>query len=556
MARDSVICNNAVYCKVYLLLISHFCHFFLLDGNFKMNSILTAVFGSVLLLSSLGFSSMAFADEYDFVAGIHNEITFHFRDGVETVNFPVFSTTSDIVSNSGTTFEVEGVIGDNPHLHKALDEAYTYRLSTLTGGSSMEYNYRFFDVDVNIVQNEDVLKSLQYKNCEVSEYGISTVTDDYESYLASNSGFAIVNSIEFRCGGVHINLEKNVDSPYPSPEGLIDYGPLPFTLAENVRTFLTFDFNHGAEKIESVIFNLTSGFNEFDYGTPSFQIITAVLPHPLIDNAIDKSQKVSGVSSSFNEDFSVYVELVSSEKLRGLDFEDCIVSGYDILTLRDGEEGYTGKRGFATAEVLDVECSGLTPRNPGFDKISNYKESDLSLTSISKSYNMGTGPHAIATFDFNRGVEVIDFPEFHQSNLIARANPTFKLVGVPSETPLLYDAVDNARKVGSKSTGVSTTEELFDVHVVLAYENNIVRGFDYTKCHVTDYMIKTEHDAEESFYKGFALTNEFDFECLGYHPYDPLYDSLFKTTKAKTESTFDRQANEKSTWGPNFIFGK
>ena len=173
-----------------------------------MNSILTAVFGSVLLLSSLGFLSMAFADEYDFVAGIHSEITFHFRDGVETVNFPVFSTTSDIVSNVGNTFEVEGVIGDNPYLHKALDEAYTYRLSTLTGGSSMEYNYRFFDVDVNIVQNEDVLKSLQYKNCEVSEYGISTVTDDYESYLASNSGFAIVNSIEFRCGGVHINLEK------------------------------------------------------------------------------------------------------------------------------------------------------------------------------------------------------------------------------------------------------------------------------------------------------------------------------------------------------------
>ena len=553
---DPVIRNNAVYCSVFLLLIFHFCHLFSLNEKFKTKFVLTAVFGSVLLFSSLGFSSLAFADEYDFVAGIHNEVTFHFRDGIETVNFPVFSTTSDIVSNVGTTFEVEGVIGGNPHLHKALDEAYTYRLSTLTGGSSMEYNYRFFDVDVNIVQNENILKSLQYHNCEVSEYGISTVTDDYESYLASNSGFAIVNSIEFRCGGVHINLEENGNNPYPAEDGLIDYGPLPFKLAEDVRTFLTFDFDHGAEKIETVIFNLTSGFSETDYGTPSFQIITAALPHPLIDNAINRSQKVSGVSSSFNEDFNVYVELVSSEKLRGLDFEDCIVSGYDILTLRDNEEGYTGKRGFATAEVLDVECSGLIPTNPGLDKISNNKESDLALASLSNSYNMGTGPHAIATFDFNRGVEVIDFPEFYQGNLIARANPTFKLVGVPSETPLLYDAVDNARKVGSKSTGVSTTEKLFDVHIELAYGNNVVRGFDYTKCHVTDYMIKTEHDAEESFYKGFALTNEFDFECLGYHPYDPLYDSLFKTTKAKTESTLDRLATEKSSWGPNFTYKK
>ena len=163
-------------------------------------------------------SNSVFAEEYDFVAGIHNEVTFHFRDGVETVNFPVFSTTADIVSNSGTSFEVEGVVGNNPHLHKALDEAYIHRMSTLTAGSAFEYNYRFFDVDVNVVQNENILKSLKYKNCEISEYGISTLTDDYESYLRPNTGFAIVNSIEFRCGGVHINLENNL---YNSNPGLV-----------------------------------------------------------------------------------------------------------------------------------------------------------------------------------------------------------------------------------------------------------------------------------------------------------------------------------------------
>ena len=53
---------------------------------------------------------------------------------------------------------------------------------------------------------------------------------------------------------------------------------------------------------------------------------------------------------------------------------NCIVSGYDILTLRDKEEGYTGKRGFATAEILDVDCSGLTPINPHFDKLSDDSE--------------------------------------------------------------------------------------------------------------------------------------------------------------------------------------
>ena len=520
-----------------------------MSKNYQKLSFLTSVVVILTVMMTVGFSGIAYADEYDFVAGIHNEITFHFRDGIETVNFPVFSTTSDIVSNSGTSFEVEGVIGNAPHLHKALDEAYKHRLSKLTAGSAFEYNYRYFDVDVDIVQNNDVLKSLKYKNCEISEYGISTLNDDYESYLVPNSGFAIVNTIEFGCSGVRINPEQTASNQYPSSIGFVDYGPLPFTQAENVHTFLTFDFDNGVEKIESVIFTLTSGFDESDYGNPSFQIITAVLPHPLIDNAITKSQKVSGLPSSFNEDFDVSVEFVNPEKLRGLDFKDCIVTGYSISTLRDNEEGYTGKRGFATAEILDVKCVGLIPDNPGFDKLSKY---DPSVTNVSHSYNMGTGPHIIATFDFGNGIEIVNFPEFHQGNLLARANPTFTLVGVPSKTPLLYDVVDNTRKAGSRSTGVSTTNELFNVNLVLAHDSDVVRGFDYTKCRVTEYAIKTEHDGEESFYNGFALTNEFHFECQGYRPYDPIYDALFETMKAKTESTLDRQAKERSTWESNF----
>ena len=517
---------------------------------------LPVLLGTILLLSSLGFSNVAFAEEkYDFVAGIHNEITFHFRDGIETVDFPVFSTTSDLVSNEGTTFEVEGVVGNNPHLHKALDEAYANRLSTLTGGSAFEYDYRFFDVDVNIVQNDAVLKSISYRNCEVANYGILTITDDYESYMLSNSGFAIVNSIEFRCGGSHINLGNTFSISHSSNIGLIDHGSLPFKQAEDVHTFLTFEFDNGSEKIESVIFNLVSGFNESDYGTPSFQIITAVLPHPLIDNAIAKSQKVSGLASGFNEDFDVSVEFVDSKKIRGLDFEGCTVSGYNILTLRDKEEGYTGKRGFATAEALNVECSGLTPSNPTYGKPSDTT-SGVSLASTAHSYNMGKGPHVIATFDFDEGVEVVDFPEFYQGNLIARANPTLTLVGVPGETPLLYKNVDDSRKHDPKSTGVSTNEQLFDVNLAVVYGDDVVRGFDYTKCHVTDYMIKTEHDAEESFYKGFALTNEFHFECLGYHPFDPVYDGMFETSKSKTESTLDQLAKERSTWGPGFTNSK
>jgi len=518
--------------------------------------LVSIVMFSVIMITSIGIPNFVFAEEYDFVAGIHNEITFYFRDGTETVNFPVFSTTSDLVTNAGTTFQVEGVVGNNIHLNKALDEAYFYRLSTLTAGNSFEYNYRFFDVDVNIVQNENILKSFKYKNCEISSYGLSTLTDDYESYLASNTGFAIVNTIDFRCGGVHINLEDKIPNSKLAQNSFTDYGSLPFTLAENVRTFLTFEFDNGAEKIESVIFTLTSGYDEDGASGASFQIITAVLPHPLIDIAIEKSQKVSGMATSYNDDFNVNVEFVNNEKtLRGLNFKDCIVSGYDILTLRDKEEGYTGKRGFATAEILDVNCSGLNPINPNFEKHSNAKKSLISpylITGVDYSYNMGTGPQVIATFDLTNGVKVVKFPEFYQGNLIARANPTFELVGILGDTPFLYDLVDNSINTRSMSTGVSSMVELFDVNLVLAYDNKIIRGFDYSKCRIVDYKIKTEHDLEESFYKGFALTNEFHFECTGYKPYNPPYDSFFDIPKANTESTSDWQSSQRSTWSKEF----
>ncbi len=282
------------------------------------------------------------------------------------------------------------------------------------------------------------------------------------------------------------------------------------------------------------------------------------MPHTLIDSAIIKSQKVGGMASSFNEDFDVNVEFVTPEKLsgitstgpqtiRGLEFEDCIVSGYDILTLRDKEEGYTGKRGFATAEILDVECSGLNSMNPA----SENKNSKSVLNT--HSYNMGAGPHAIATFNFDGVTEVIDFPEFYQGNLIARANPTFELVGVPGMTPLLYQAVDDSRKSGSKSTGLSTIDVVFDVNISMMYGDIIARGYDYSNCHVTDYVIKTEHDGEESFYKGFALTNEFHFECLGYSPIDP-HLGMHDPPKAQSESSKDYQSRQRSSWGPGFSY--
>ena len=76
--------------------------------------------------------------------------------------------------------------------------------------AAFDYEHRFFDVDVEVMQDSTVLKSFSYRNCEIASQSVTTQNDDYESYHIPNSGFAIVNSIEFNCGGVSIDQEKNL----------------------------------------------------------------------------------------------------------------------------------------------------------------------------------------------------------------------------------------------------------------------------------------------------------------------------------------------------------
>jgi hypothetical protein len=273
--------------------------------------------------------------------------------------------TSDLVENRGTTFEIEGIIGNSPYLHKALDEAYKYRMMTLTGGSSLEYDYRFFDVDVDLTRDGKSIRVLHYYNCEILEYEAVTLnSNDYESYTSSKTGFAVVDKIEFRCGGI------NAESPNTATIASVDYGEM-YTFAENVRTFITFEFNQGVEKIEFTSFELNSGFEESDDAvTPSFSVEGVIDHYPLLYKAIDNAIKVSGISYGFNTDFEALVEFSNGEKtLRSLDFRDCRVSGAMINTETDKEEGFTGKSGFAIVNEIDFDCAGLKPMNGGYEQL-------------------------------------------------------------------------------------------------------------------------------------------------------------------------------------------
>jgi hypothetical protein len=148
---------------------------------------------------------------------------------------------------------------------------------------------------------------------------------------------------------------------------------------------------------------------------------------------------------------------------------------------------------------------------------------------MKNGYNMGMGPHAIATFDFNGGRESINFPIFEQSDILSRSNPTFELEGIVGDFPLLYKRVDDAAKINQIQSGASLLHELFDVDIALTNNEIVVREFSYSKCRVTDYVVETQTNKEETYFKGHALSNTFEFECLGYNPHDPIKNVMFDT---------------------------
>jgi len=487
-------------------------------------------------------------DGYIMAENVQANFTFTYRDGVEVYQFPVFKMTSDFVTNAGTTFEIEGIIGKSPHLHKALDDAYKYRLMLLGGGASYEFNYRFFDVDVDLNNDGQTVRTLHYHNCQILNYeAVSLNSLDYESYTSPKTGFAVVDRIEFTCAGV------NGETPKTLPFQNNDYGEM-YDFAENVRTFITFEFHDGVEKIEFPSFDLTSGFEEkAETVRPSFSIEGLVQYYPLLYNAVDNARRVFAASGGMNTAFNAHVEFSNGEKtLRVIDFIDCRVSGAIIDTKKDFEEGFTGKSGFAVVNEIDFDCAGLKPMNDGYDKFFGtiWKPIFMENEQLNDSLRMAKGLRIMTTFTSSNGVEKIEFPIFRQGNVFSKDNPTFELQGIVGDYPLLYKKTDDNLKIQSVS-GSNESIELFDVDVNLVTDE-IVRGFNYSKCRVVDYVVASAMNREENYIKGeFALENTFDFECKGYTPNNPMYDLMLNPyNKANTISTNDLRKTD--DWQPGF----
>ena len=518
-----------------------------------------AIFSIVALFTLISFgNSSAFAEEsstkYKMADDLEAILTFTFRDGVEVHNFPVFSMGENFVANSGISFKVQGILNSAPHLYKALDEAYNYRLQT-SGGSSFEYDYRYFKVDVGFVKDGEIVKTLNYNDCDITTYEVKTLHDDQESYMSSKTGFALVDDIEFNCGGLD-HSGSEIAYSRSSDRLVTDYGTLDYKFANDIRTFVTFEFDDGIERIEFPFFKTTSGFAEnVDSVAAQFEVESVVGDYPLLYKAIDKSRQVSGITSAFNNDFDALVEFTKDDTvLRSLDYRDCIVDSAEITTLADKEDGFTGKSGFAIVNQIGFICSGLSPVNPMYDELYDddvpvWKNSFVSNQLPLHEFPSAGNVHALATLTFKNGQEIVDFPLYHQGDVLARSSPTFTLEGIVENTPMLYAVVDENLSMQSQS-GTNPVLELFQVDIELMVDHKIVRVFNYVDCRVIDYVIESDRDKEDGYFKGFALVNTFDFECQGYHPNNPAYDAMFEVEKADTPSTFDLRNTDQ--WGPNF----
>jgi len=168
-----------------------------------------------------------------------------------------------------------------------------------------------------------------------------------------------------------------------------------------------------------------------------------------------------------------------------------------------------------------------------------------------KQYTKANDVAIHTVFSFREGVEESDgFQVFKQMSGFDRdlESPTFKLEGVMDfDKPYLYEAVDM-----SYYRGISNTQHnfgQFDVDVYLHKDGEILRHFTYTDCSVSDYKVVTLFDKEEGWTtsKGFATIDEFEFECSGYKPNNPLFD-LMKTNGYHAETISSLDLIDTQTW--------
>ncbi|QMU55133.1 MAG: hypothetical protein GKS07_09740 [Nitrosopumilus sp.] len=168
-----------------------------------------------------------------------------------------------------------------------------------------------------------------------------------------------------------------------------------------------------------------------------------------------------------------------------------------------------------------------------------------------KQYVRGNDVEIYTVFSFRESVEESgSFQIFEQLSGFDRVNESavFKLEGaVNYDRIYLYEAADMTFVRGV--TNVQHDYGQFDVDVYLQKDGVTFRQFEYSDCNIVDYHVSTQSDKEEGWTtsKGFTTIDEFEFECNGYTPNNPLFDQMnSNVSKADTQNSMDLKDTQ--TW--------
>jgi len=162
-----------------------------------------------------------------------------------------------------------------------------------------------------------------------------------------------------------------------------------------------------------------------------------------------------------------------------------------------------------------------------------------------KNYTFAENVKITAVFEFKSGSEITQIQTFEQKRGFNINNkPVFKLVKVIGNTPLLYAVTDATQQYRGSVYSQFPAHLEFDVKILLANEGEILRSFEYEQCKVAKYKVGTESDKEEGYISGsmgFAVVDEFTFQCKSHNALNPLLEYLTETPEADTFSSKDYQ---------------
>ncbi|HXG73513.1 MAG TPA: hypothetical protein VNK44_01655 [Candidatus Nitrosotenuis sp.] len=175
-----------------------------------------------------------------------------------------------------------------------------------------------------------------------------------------------------------------------------------------------------------------------------------------------------------------------------------------------------GAKFVGLAAVLAVMLVSYGAANAQTEPLSTDTVGGLSIKTVFKHKGGTEEVNSFKTFTQKSGYR-IDKNEL----------PSFTLTGgVSDDKPMLYYVTD---RLWESHMGNNDYKD-FDVDVYIKKGSKVLRHLSYTDCNVAGYSITTLFDGDET-YSGktqFVIADSFDFDCRGYKPYSPLYESLFK----------------------------